>query len=129
MILTRLPVLSTVLAITFAAGLLAPVTVAQEPGPETVEMDEDDPDFRLPSLDPEGAQQEMVQLFHEVEQALESIDIELFDASAGRIPPPEGKESGIDRLLRSHGEKSDQAVSGIERILELAQEMGGKGGT
>jgi len=71
-------------------------------------------------------QQEMVRLFHEVEQKLASIDVELYDASAGRIPPPEGQDSGIDRLLRSHGEKSDEAVAGIERILELAQKMGGQ---
>ena len=81
----------------------------------------------LPGLN--DAQQEMIRLFHEVEQTLASIDVELMDASAGRIPAPEGRESGIERLLRSHGAKSDQAVTGIERILELAQQMGGKGGT
>jgi hypothetical protein len=77
----------------------------------------------------EEAQEEMIRLFHEVERSLASIDVELYDAGAGRIPAPEGRESGIERLLRSAGEKSDEAVAGIERILELAQQMGGQGGT
>ena len=71
-------------------------------------------------------QEEMVRLFHEVERALLAIDLELADAGAGRIPPPEGGESGIERLLRSHGEKSDQATMGIEEILRLAQQMNQK---
>jgi len=71
-------------------------------------------------------QEEMVRLFHEVERALQAIDLELADAGAGRIPPPEGDESGIDRLLRSHGEKSNQAATGIEEILRLAQQMNQK---
>ncbi len=72
----------------------------------------------------DAAQQEMIRLFHEVERTLAAIDLELYDASAGRIPMPEGKESGIERLLRSNGSKSDQAVTGIERILEIAESMG-----
>jgi len=70
-----------------------------------------------------SAQEEMIRLFHEVEQTLGAIDVELADAGAGRIPVPEGRDSGMDRLLHSTGEKSDQAVVGIDRILELAQEM------
>lgn len=80
-----------------------------------------------PSLDgrtPE--QEEMVRLFHEVERTLRAIDLELADAGAGRIPLPEGRDSGIDRLLRSHGEKSNQATAGIEEILRLAQQMNQK---
>jgi hypothetical protein len=77
----------------------------------------------------EDLQQEMIRLFHEVERTLESIDVELYDASAGRVPLPEGRESGMERLLRSSGSKSEEAVSGIERILEIAQQMGGQGGT
>ena len=88
------------------------------------------PQIELPDLTgAQDDQQEMIRLFHEVERTLGAIDLELADAGAGRIPVPEGKDSGIERLLRSHGDKSDQAVSGIERILELAQKMGGKGGT
>lgn len=97
---------------------------------DTPQEDPDDPDLTLPMQELQGQQQEMIRLFHEVQETLESIDVELYDASAGRLPAPEGRDSGIDRLMRSHGEKSDQAVSGIERILELAQQMGGsKGGT
>jgi hypothetical protein len=105
-----------------ASLALAGLPMAQTEGSE--------PDFGLPGesgLD--EMQQEMIQLFHEVERTLESIDIELYDASAGRIPVPTDSDSGIDRLLRSSNEKSDEAVTGIERILEIAQEMGAKGGT
>lgn len=83
------------------------------------------PEIELPDLSGMQAdQEEMVRLFHEVERTLGAIDLELADAGAGRIPVPEGKDSGIERLLRSHGEKSDQAVGGIERILELAEKLG-----
>jgi hypothetical protein len=124
------------------ASLLAGVGLAQDSGqpPKPVEPpvkphvepeeEPDMPEIQIPGLNsPDDPQQEMIRLFHEVERKLESIDIELFDASAGRIPVPEGKESGMERLLRSNGTKSDEAVAGIERILELAQQMGGKGGT
>jgi hypothetical protein len=76
----------------------------------------------------EDPQQEMIRLFHEVERTLGEIDVELFDAGAGRIPLPEGRDSGMERLLKSSGSKSDEAVAGIERILELAQQMGGQSG-
>jgi hypothetical protein len=121
--------------LTHSAGLLlfglcgTGLCLAQDtgkPAPEPVQEEEEMPEIQIPGLNaPDDPQQEMIRIFHEVERTLESIDIELFDASAGRIPMPEGKESGIERLLRSHGEKSDQAVAGIERILELAQQMGG----
>jgi hypothetical protein len=78
------------------------------------------PQIELPDLTGmQDDQKEMVRLFH---------DLELAAAGAGRIPVPEGKDSGIERLLRSHGEKSDQAVSGIERILELAEKLGKQSG-
>lgn len=102
------------------AGLaLAGLARAQETGEE--------PEFVLPNP-LQDDQQEMIRLFHEVERTLEAIDIELADAGAGRIPLPEGRESGIERLLRAHGEKSEQAVSGIEQILELAEKMSGQSG-
>lgn len=120
------------IAASLAAGLtLASVALAQEPPKdgEKPELEQDEPelpDFVIPDLNGEGdPEQEMIRLFHEVERTLQSIDLELYDASAGRIPIPEGRESGMERLLRSHGSKSDQAVSGMERILELAQQMGG----
>src|SRR5262245_64049830 len=78
------------------------------------------PTPELPGLS--SAQEEMIKLFHEVERTLGAIDVELGDAGAGRIPVPEGRDSGMDRLLRSTGTKSDEAVVGIDRILELAQD-------
>jgi len=88
------------------------------------------PEIELPDLSGmQAAQEEMIKLFHEVERTLGAIDLELADAGAGRIPVPEGKDSGIERLLRAHGEKSDQAVAGIERILELAEELGKQSGS
>lgn len=111
----------------FTAGLAwSALALAQDSGTSKPDEAQGNPVVELPNLGGlNEQQQEMVRLFHEVQRTLESIDVELFDASAGRIPLPEGRDSGIDRLLRSNGEKSDQAVSGIERILELAQEMGG----
>lgn len=102
----------------FASARMQETSQGQEPERPMLDMP------GMSGLSPD--QEEMVRLFHEVELTLSAIDLELFDASAGRIPAPEGKESGIDRLLRSNGTKSDEAVSGIERILELAQQMGNK---
>ncbi len=121
----------------FLAALLATAGFAsaqerQQGEPETVQP-EAVHEFQAPELPGlsqglneglDAAQQEMIRLFHEVERTLAAIDLELYDASAGRIPMPEGKESGIERLLRSNGSKSDQAVTGIERILEIAESMG-----
>jgi len=79
-------------------------------------------------MDPDAARQEMIRLFHEVERTLEAIDVELADAGAGEVPLADGKESGIDRLLRASGAKGQEAVDGIDRILQLAQEMSGQSG-
>jgi hypothetical protein len=90
---------------------------------------EEDLKIEIPDLTGQsGDQEEMVRLFHEVERTLEAIDVELADAGAGRVPLPEGRDSAIDRLLKAHGEKSQQAVTGIEQILEIAQRMGGQSG-
>jgi len=100
---------------TVAAGLfLGTLASAQDPQETPVPEEEPDlPEIVIPSLDGGmDPEQEMIQLFHEVERTLQSIDLELFDASAGRIPVPQGRESGMERLLRSHGEKSDSAVAG-----------------
>lgn len=112
---------------TCVAGLLASLLAATGARAPAAQEQEQKPVLELPELPGmNDDQQEMVRLFHEVERTLAAIDVELYDASAGRIPVPEGSESGIDRLLRSHGTKSDEAVVGIERILELAQKMGGQ---
>jgi hypothetical protein len=106
---------------------MLPVTAQEE---EAKQDEKKKPEIELPDLTGmRAAQDEMIKLFHEVERTLGAIDLELADAGAGRIPVPEGKDSGIERLLRSHGEKSDQAVAGIERILELAEELGKQSGS
>ena len=105
---------------------LAGLSFAQE-GKQGKESEED-LHIEIPDLTGQSSdQEEMIRLFHEVERTLEAIDVELADAGAGRVPLPEGRDSAIDRLLKSHGEKSQQAVSGIEQILEIAQRMGGSG--
>lgn len=97
---------------------------AQEPQTEPEKKIEEH-EFDFPLLSEQSPQDEMIQLFHEVERTLESIDVELADAGAGEIPLGEGRESGLDRLLNSAAKKGDAAVSGIDRILELAEKMGG----
>ena len=115
-------------ALASAGFALAGLAFAQE-GEKAKESEEELPRIEIPDLTGQNSdQEEMIRLFHEVERTLEAIDVELNDAGAGRVPPPEGRDSAIDRLLRSHGQKSEQAVSGIEQILEVAQRMGGKSG-
>lgn len=123
--LTRsLPLLAFLATVSLA--LARPSSPTQEGKPQETKP----PQIELPDLSGmQDDQKEMVRLFHEVERTLESIDLELADAGAGRIPPPEGKDSGIERLLRSHGAKSDQAVTGIEQILELAEKLGKQSGS
>lgn len=95
-------------------------------GVPVVAQEKEEKEFDFPLLTGEQSpQDEMIQLFHEVERTLESIDIQLADAGAGEIPLGEGRESGIDRLLDSAAQKGKEAVSGIDRILELAEKMGG----
>ena len=109
------------------ALVLTGTAAAQERGqPKPSKEDEPEIDV-LEGLGMGSDQQQMIELFHEVERVLGAIDLELADAGAGEIPLPEGKDGGIDRLLRSTSEKSDQAVAGIDKILELAAKMGGKG--
>lgn len=114
--------LSHPLAATLAA-LVAWPAWAQEPEPRPEVPQE----LELPGLEgTDAAREEMVRLFHEVERTLEAIDIELADAGAGEIPLDEGKESGIDRLLRSSRNKGQEVVDGIDRILEIARELSPK---
>jgi len=118
------------LAAVSATLVLTGLALAQQQEKEKEPAKEEEiPQIEIPDLTGGNSdQEEMIRLFHEVERTLESIDVELADAGAGRIPLPEGRDSAIDRLLQSHGQKSEQAVSGIEKILEVAQRMGGKSG-
>jgi hypothetical protein len=111
------------LALPLAAGLVLPgAAFSQEPTPEPEQRSL--PELIAPEDD---VQREIIRLFHEVEQTLEAIDIELADAGSGQTPLGEGQESGIDRLLRSSQAKGEQAVSSIDKILELAQQLQGGG--
>jgi len=116
-----MPTRSSYLAPLLAFGLIAlanaqePVEVGQEPEPGLLER-----------MGMDSPQEEMKRLFHEVELTLHAIDVELSDAGAGDIPLAEGKESGMDKLLRSTREKGQNAVDGIDRILEIAQQLSGQ---
>ena len=72
--------------------------------------------------------EELTELFHQIERKLEEIDAQLADAGAGESPLDEVEDSGLDRLLRESRQKSEEVIGGIDRILEIAQEMGGGGG-
>ncbi len=68
---------------------------------------------------------EMARLFIEVEQNLLAIDDELAMAGAGEIELGAVADSGIDKLLRSQKDKSNQVVADIDRILEITEQLGG----
>jgi hypothetical protein len=75
--------------------------------------------------------EELRQLFLDVEANLERIDDHLADAGAGEVPLDAVENAGIDDLLRQTGQLSLDAQSKIDRILEIAKEMGqgsGSGG-
>ena len=68
---------------------------------------------------------EMERLFKEVEQNLVAIDDELAMAGAGEIELGRVADSGIEKLLRSQKDKSNQVLADIDRILEITEELGG----
>jgi len=117
---------------------LAPNGLAQHP------QDEPEP----PGLNPlrpvatPDPQDEMQQLFIEVERRLRAIDALLIDASAGDTAKlSELKESGIEDLiqeaspsasatgvsgvLRASQGQGQRVLSGIDRIIEIAEASGG----
>src|ERR1700752_3207701 len=113
-----------------AASLLASTLVlaGRASAQETESKPELDENILHPLMQPheETPQEEMVRLFHEVERALEAIDVGLAEAGAGDAPLTDNGESGIERLLRGTTDKGRQAVDGIDRILTLAQELSGE---
>lgn len=70
------------------------------------------------------AAQELVKLFHQVERNLERIDNDLADAGAGELPLESVGDSGLLELLRESQRQSRQVEDSINRILEIAQDMG-----
>lgn len=71
----------------------------------------------------DALREEMIRAFHDVERKLVDITTRLADAGAGEAPVTEVGDSGIDALLRSSRQKGNDVVSGIEKILELAERM------
>ena len=123
---------------------LAAATAPQEgqdegerPRPRVQELD--------PLLQPRAPQNELVELFYDVERRLKSISGLLLDASAGDTSrldevgesgigrlleeapsnPSASSGGGIASLLRSSRSEGDQAIEGIDRILEIAAQQGG----
>ena len=73
----------------------------------------------------EDLKAEMARLFQEVERNLIAIDDQLAAAGAGEIELSEVEESGLEKLLRSQKNKSNQVLSDIDRILEITEQLGG----
>jgi hypothetical protein len=89
------------------------------------------PQFTGPEVTPPvDPREEIIRLFHEVEQKLQAIDLELAEASAGEAPLKGVEDGGIEELLRGSNAMSGQVVQGIDKILDLASQLqGSKGGT
>jgi hypothetical protein len=112
----------TGLALLFSLNLCA--SAAQEPvpveGPTPVE---------LPGQISE-AQEEMLELFRDIEENLKTVDILLSDAGAGDTSSlSDVKKAGIGRLLENSRAKSQQVLTDIDRLLEIAEEMGQQSGS
>ena len=76
------------------------------------------------------AQEEMLELFHDIEENLKTVDILLSDAGAGDTSSlSEVKEAGIGRLLENSRAKSQQVLTDIDRLLAIAEEMGQQAGS
>ena len=76
----------------------------------------------------DDAMQELVELFHEVERALVTIDDQLYEAGAsGDLS--EIDAAGLEKLLRSTKDTSSSVVQGIDRILEVASQMDSQQGS
>lgn len=88
-------------------------------------QDEDVPDIRVPVPGMDQSQQEMIELFGRVERNLRKIDVLLSDAGAGDTKQLANVgEAGIGLLLNRSLEAGRETVNDIDRILELAAQMG-----
>jgi hypothetical protein len=81
----------------------------------------------------DAARKEMQELFKKVELRLREIDRLLTDASAGdREALKANADSGMDKLLEGSQQRGREVLQGIDRILELARQLGdqkpGEGG-
>lgn len=118
-----------------------------QPAALSLQSQDDDHEPTLDELSPFGRephgsdpQQELIELFGEVEQRLVRINALLLDASAGDTSKlEEVGESGMDELFQGAPPDPSQGVGGllrvsegqwerviddIDRIIELAQQMG-----
>lgn len=83
------------------------------------------PVFKAPDAASENAKKEMKELFQKVERRLREIDRLLSDASAGdRAAMKAGADSGMGALLEGSQARGRDVLGGIDRILELAQQLG-----
>lgn len=110
-----------------ASGVLALPSAAQEHDEEWFPPELGPP----PGVgeDEHDHENELVEIFHEVELNLRDIDALLVSAGAGEIPLEIPEESGISRLLRGSQDKSEQVVAGIDRLLEVSQGSCPSGGS
>ena len=100
---------------------------AREAGQGTDDDDEQIPlEEMLPPLrtEQDDKQQEMIDLIHSIERRLNTIDLRLSDAGAGVVPLEGVEDSGLDDLLRDARDQSRRNIEDIDRVLELAREMG-----
>lgn len=87
--------------------------VAQTPGGQRLTAPEDD------------VKKEMKELFQKVERRLREIDRLLSDASAGDLSAVKADhDSGMNALLKNSEERGRDVLAGIDRILELAKQLG-----
>jgi hypothetical protein len=99
-------------------AVLASSSPAQEPQTPP-------PIVPIESVDAQQGRDEMIELFHAVENRLKEIDELLYDASAGDALAGDVAESGIDELLKQSTSKAEEVLSSIDRILEIAEQQGG----
>jgi hypothetical protein len=104
-----------------AAALCLTASAQDPPQPEPAPK----PTIEELGVAPDDPREEMIEVFHRVERRLEEIDRLLYDAAAGEAQLSAVSESGMLDLLRRSQSKSEEAIQGIDRILEIANQNGG----
>lgn len=97
--------------------------VPVEPTPPVVEEESPEIPLPIPRGGQDDATKEIMELFQKVNESLERIDDMLFDMGAGERPLEAPEDSGLGALLDLARESSQGVVEGIDRILQLADEM------
>ena len=114
----------TSLALLIMVGFGPSAFAAQDPEPQEGPIP-----VELPRMMDE-TQQEILQLFRDIEQNLRKVDLLLSDAGAGDTARlAEVEEAGIGRLLEDSRERSQQVLEDIDRLLDIAQQMGQQSGS